>query len=117
MFQNKILQQLKTCFKRANTWNRSQPTLHTRNRYLNYLIDSGFRRVNGLFVLLFENDEHRRSYKQYFLLSVEIEDWNIIIDGKNVFVQAVKNDLRTGKYSKDCNLSSRWLENWLFARL
>ena len=61
------------------------------------LIDSNFRRVNRLFVLLFENDEHRRSYKQYFLLSVEIED--IIIDGKNVFVQTVKNDLRTGKYS------------------
>ena len=61
----KLLQQLKTDFKRIISWNKyqSEPTLQTRNRYLNYLIDSSCQGVNGLFVLSFENDAHRTSYK------------------------------------------------------
>ena len=33
-----------------------------------------------LFVLSFEDDAHRRSHKGYVLPSVEIEDYNILID-------------------------------------
>ena len=46
------LQLLKTCFRRTINWNKYQlkPTLQTRNRYLNYLVDPSFQRVNRLFV-------------------------------------------------------------------
>ena len=51
--------------------------------------------MNRLFVLSFENDAHWRSYKQYFLPTVEIKDYSIMIDGKNLFDQPVKNNLIT----------------------
>ena len=72
----KLLRQLKTDFKRTINWNeyQSEATLQVRNRYLNYLIDPSFQGINRLFVLSFENDAHRRSYKQYSHPAVEIGD-------------------------------------------
>ena len=35
---------------------------------------------------------HRTSHRRYFLRTVEIKDYNVIIDGENVFDQTVKND-------------------------
>ena len=115
----KLLQQSKTSFKRKISWNKyqSELTKQTRDRYLNHLIDPSFRGVNRLFVLSVENDAHRRSYKWYFLLNVEIKDYSLLTDGKNFFGHPIKNDLITWKYSKDCHWSRRWLHNWLFARL
>ena len=91
------MQQIKTGFKITINWNkfRSDPTPQTRNRYLNRLIDPSFQGVNKLFVLSFENDAHRRSYKRYSLPTVEIKDYNVMIDGKNLFKQPVKNHLIT----------------------
>ena len=93
----KLLQQLKAGFKLTISCNKcqSEPTLQTRNRYLNNLIDPSLQRVSRFFVLSFENDAHRRSYKQYFLPTVEINDYNVIIDEKNFLDQQKKNDLRT----------------------
>ena len=34
-------------------------------------------------------------HKGYYLPKVEIKDYNVRIDGKNVFDQPVKNDMRT----------------------
>ena len=42
------------------------------------------------FRLSFENRNVRQSYKQYFLLTVEIKDYNVIIDGEDFFDQSVK---------------------------
>ena len=55
----KLLQQLKSGFKRAIKWNkyRSQMTIQSNNNKLNYLIDPTFTKVNRLFVLLFERIE------------------------------------------------------------
>ena len=33
----------------------------------------------------------RTSNKRYYLLNIEIQDYNVLIDGKNVFDQLVKN--------------------------
>ena len=70
---SKLLQQLKTGFKRTINWNKyqSKPTLQTQNRCLNYLIDPSFQGVNRLFVLSFENYAHWRSHKRYFLPTVK----------------------------------------------
>ena len=40
-------------------------------------------------------DIGRRSYKIYYLPLAEIVDYNVLIDGPNVFDQPVKNNLTT----------------------
>ena len=65
------------------------------NQYLNYLIDPSFQEINRLFVLSFEDNAHQTSYNWYFLPNVEIKDYDAMIDGKNLFDQPVKNNLRT----------------------
>ena len=49
---NKLLEQLKTGFKRTITWNkyRSEIITETKNNNLNYLIDPTFTNVNRLFI-------------------------------------------------------------------
>ena len=100
----KLLQELKIGFKRTIKLNKyiSEPTLLTWNQYLNYLIGPGFQGLNWLFVLLFENDAHRISYKQYFLPTAEIKDYSVMTDEKNFFDQPVENDLITFSWK------SRW---------
>ena len=63
----------------------------TKNNNFNYLIDPTFTNVNRLFVLSFENENDRASYSKYYLLKVEIKDFNVLIDGKPFFEIPVKN--------------------------
>ena len=64
----------------------------SQNTNLNHLIEPRFQGINILFVLAFENDAQRTSKKRYYILNVEIKDYNVMIDGKNFFDQRVKND-------------------------
>ena len=50
----KLLQQLKSGFKRALNWNKyqSDPKTYAENRYLNHSVDPSFQGVNRLFVYL-----------------------------------------------------------------
>ena len=50
------------------------------NQYLDYLIDPGFQRVNRFFVLSFEDEAQRTSYNRYNLPTVEIRNYNVMID-------------------------------------
>ena len=70
----KLLQQLKSGFKRVINWNKylSNPELLAQNPNLNYLIEPSFQGVNRLFVLAFENDAQRISYSDYYLPNVKI---------------------------------------------
>ena len=51
----KILEQLKSGFKKTINWNKCQSKVSVQepNSYLDYLIDPSFQGVNRLFVLLF----------------------------------------------------------------
>ena len=60
------------------------------NKNLDYLIDSIFQEINRLFVLSFEDKAKRTSYKQYYFLTVEIKNYNFMIDGESVLDQTVK---------------------------
>ena len=57
----KLLQQLKTGFKRIINWNKyqSDPKTYARNQYLNHLVDRSFQEVHQLFVLIFQNENNR----------------------------------------------------------
>ena len=90
----KFLQQLKSGFKRVINWNKylSKPELLAQNPNLNHLVEPSFQGINGLFVLAFENDDDRTSSDEYYFRTVEIKDYNIIINGENFFDQPIKNN-------------------------
>ena len=90
----KFLQQLKSGFKKVINWNKylSKPELLAQNPNLNHLVEPSFQGVNRLFVLAFENDNHRSSTRRYNLPTVEIKDYNIMINGENFFDQPIKNN-------------------------
>ena len=114
----KFLQQLKSGFKRVINWNKylSKPELLAQNPNLNHLVEPSFQGVKRLFVLAFENDDDRTSNDKYYLPTVEIKDYNIMINGENFFDQPIKNDkvtyenirkIATGQgddYTTDCLL-------------
>ena len=93
----KLLEQLKSGFKRTIKWNkyRSQMTTQPQNNNLNYLIDPTFININKLFVLCFprnNNTDSRYSYSNYSVPKVKINDFNVLIDGKSFFDLPVKNE-------------------------
>ena len=90
----KFLQQLKSGFKRVINWNKylSKPELLGQNPNLNHLVEPSFQGINRLFVLAFENDADRTSDEEYYLPTVEIKDYNIVINGENFFDQPIKNN-------------------------
>ena len=98
----KFLQQLKSGFKRVINWNKylSKPELLAQNPNLNHLVEPSFQGVNRLFVLAFENDDDRTSDDRYFLPTVKIKDYNIMINGENVFDQPIKNKITYDNITK-----------------
>ena len=90
----KFLQQLESGFKIVINWNKylSNPELLAQNSNLNHLVEPSFQGVNRLFVLAFENDDHRTSDDRYYLPAVEIKDYNIMINVENFFDQPIKNN-------------------------
>ena len=91
----KFFQQVKPGFKRVINWNKylSKPELLAQNPNLNHLVESGFQGVNRLFVLAFENDDDRTNGDQYYLPTVEIKDYNIMINSENFFDQPIRNKI------------------------
>ena len=89
---SKLLQQLKSGFRRAINWNKysSKPELFVQNPNLNHLVELSFQGVKKLFVLAFENDTQRTSHSGYYLPNVEIKNY-IMINGGNFFDQPIKN--------------------------
>ena len=93
----KLLQQLKSGFKRIINGNKYESSIKTyaQNRYLNHLINPSFQGVNRLFVLSFKNDNQRKSHSTYYLPKVEIKDYNVMIDCKNLFGQPINSMTKT----------------------
>ena len=54
----KLLQQLKSGFKKTINWSKYESSIKTfaQHRYLNHLINPSFQGVNSLFVQSFENE-------------------------------------------------------------
>ena len=78
----KLLQHLKSVFRRTINWNKyqSEATIQRQNQYLDYQIDPDFQVVNTLFVLSFKNNVEPSSYVQYFLPNIELKDCNVMIN-------------------------------------
>ena len=74
------------------------------NNNLNCLIDPTFTNVNRLFVLAYENEDDRRSYSKYCTPTVEIKDYNVLVDRKASFELPVKSMTET--YEKITDLGN-----------
>ena len=94
----KLIQQLKSDFKRVINWNRylSKPELLTRNQNQNHLVEPSFQAVNRLYILVFENYAQRTSHSGNYHPNVEIKKYNVMINGEKFFDQSVKDDKITG---------------------
>ena len=83
----KLLQQLKSGFKRTINCNKYQPKvpIQVPNTYSYFLTDPSFQGVNRFFVLAFENKDDRTVHTKYYLPIVEVKDYNVTINVQNFF--------------------------------
>ena len=88
----KLLQQLKSSFKRIINWNKYLPKPELLAQNPNHLVEPSFQGVNRLFVLAFEDDTQKASNKKYYPLNLEIKNYNLMIDGKNFLDQPIKDN-------------------------
>ena len=94
-----LTKQLSNGFKRSVSWNNYQtiPTKVINNETKIYeLLSASFQGVKRLFVLAYDakdNDEAGiKNNKMYFLPRGKIENYNLLIDGRNFYDQLI-NDL------------------------
>ena len=88
------MQQIKSGFKRTTNWNKYQSKIITQNasnQYLDFLFDLSFQGVNRIFVLAFNANDKRKGHSRCYLPITKVEDYNVMIDIKNVFDQLIKN--------------------------
>ena len=94
----KLLEQLKSGFKLAMNWNEyhseTEP-LNAPNPYLYFLINPHFQGVSRLFGLPFNANDNRNGHSRYYPLTAKVEDYNVMIDGRNFFDQPINNDIKT----------------------
>ena len=83
-------------------------TVQSHNNHLNYLIDQTFTKVNRLFVLSFQRiDENkvekdrRDSFSHYYAPNVQIQKFNVLIDGKRFLNLSVKNEEEAYEMSRN----------------
>ena len=80
----KLLEQLKSGFTRTVNWNK-------------YPIDPSFQGVNRFFVVSFEHNVVGIGHRRYSIPTIEMKNYNVMIDGTNFFAQSAKNHLKTYK--------------------
>ena len=95
----KLLQELKSGFKRVINWNKylSNPDLLVQNPNLNHFVEPSFQGVNRRFLLAFENDDQRISTNGYYLPNIEIENYDNMINGEKFFDKPIKDNKVTYK--------------------
>ena len=112
----KLLEQLKSGFRRTIKWNkyRLQMTIQPQNNNLNYLIDPMFTNVNRLFVLSFQRitgqnnttKDYRDPFSHYYVPNIRIKDFNVLIDRKSFFDLPVKKWIRIIEMSNNNDYST-----------
>ena len=96
-YENKLYEGLKTGISFDFEWGRCRTQiinqLATNN--LNFLIDPTFNNVNGLFVLAFPDEKDRSSFSKCYTPSIEIKDYNVLIDLQPFYDIQIKSKEQT----------------------
>ena len=98
----KMVKLLEEGFKIPVYWIEDRTKLESRdldnNNLTRFPLDPSFQGVRSLFVLAFDNTDNgpkkleRNSHTKYFFPRVNITNYNVLIDSRNVYEQPV-NDL------------------------
>ena len=102
----KLSKLLSEGFKRSVYWNKYKiipNKIYNKNNYIRDLLEASYHRVKRLFVLTYRdrggaNRVKADSHRRYFLPRVKIENYNIEIDGRNFYDQAINYLI---KYQQD----------------
>ena len=89
----KLLQQLKSRFKRTINWNKYQlkwTAQNAPNQYLDYLTDSSVQGVNRFSLLAFNADNSIIEQSRYYLPTEKVKDYNARLMEKALI--AIRND-------------------------
>ena len=90
-------------FKRSAYWNEYKSKIETKtaddNNVTRFPLDASFQGVNRLFLLTFDNTEignkvEIESHRKYFLTRVDITNYNVVIDGRNVYDKAINDQIK-----------------------
>ena len=63
----------------------------------------------------FKDDDNRESHKEYYLLTVEVKNYNVMIDGRNIFDQPIKSGLK--KYDNIRKIETGQRDNYTIGYL
>ena len=95
-YEKKLYQMLKEGFSVDIYWTRCRCQIRNQKTALiNYLIDPTFDDVSRLFVLAFENEEGRTRFSKYYTPTVEIKDYNVLLDQQPFSELPVRNKKET----------------------
>ena len=101
----RVLEQLRTGFKRFIKWNEYWWKMTNQTKInLIYLIHPTFIKVNRLLVLSFENENDITYFPKYSVPNIQIKDFNVLIDEKKIFYSPKET---TKKHTKKL---SKWEE-------
>ena len=95
---NKLNKLLDTEFKRKVYWNEYKSKIEDVTQAANNtvfkrsLLDAKIPGVNRLFVAAFPDPALRNSHKRYFLPSINITSYNVLIDERNFYDQNISDD-------------------------
>ena len=104
-YENKLYEDLKIGISFDFEWGRYRTQIINQpaTNNLNFLIDPTFNNVNRLFVLAFPNEEDRSSFSKYYTPTVEIKDYNVLIDipikNKEQTYKAITESFKHGNYT------------------
>ena len=103
-----LTKQLNEGLKKSVYWNEYKSEINaydSKDTFTKLSLDPSFQGVNRLFVLAFNNTTNndntgtanrvkKDSHRKYFLPRVENTDYNVSIDGRNFYDQAIKDQIR-----------------------
>ena len=99
----KLVKLLESEFNRPVYWHEYQTKIETRNLDSNNLtrfpLDASFQGVRRLFVLAFNNTDggvnkvERNHHRKYFLLRVDINNYNVLTDERNFYDQPINDTI------------------------
>ena len=95
----KLSKLLNEGFKRSIYWNKYKVIpnkTYNASEYIRELLDPSYQGVKRLFVLAYNNANEitRNSHKRYFLPRIKIKNYNIEIDGRNFYDQAINDSIK-----------------------
>ena len=96
-----FIEQRNKGFQRSIYWNeyktKGQDEVANANAFKYISLDPSFQGVNRLFVMAYDNVNTNRSTRdgrtRYYLPRIDINKYNVIIDGRNFYDNPIENDI------------------------